>query len=335
MRYGIIGCGGIGQLRAEALAQTPGAQLVAVSDAEPSRAKEVAGRFSSQAVDRWQALVERSDLDAVIVSTPPASHAEISIAALKNGIHVLCEKPLARNVEECQAMVAAAVTAQKTLSTGFNYRFYPSILKAREWLQAGLIGDLDHIRSYAGYTAADHSQAWLHDVNEMGGGALRDNGIHLIDLTAYFLGDVAEVKGFATGHVWEFPGIEDNGFALLRSSKGSLASLQASWTEWKGYQFRIELYGTRGCITASCFPMLTEVIWSEKTSGPKQRKQERFLKTFVMEHLKSYRWVVVQSFIQEFQALEATIAGRPSEIANGQDGLLAIQIAQTAAQNFS
>lgn len=335
MRYGIIGCGGIGQLRAEALAQTPGAQLVAVSDVDATRANDVAGRFHSQAVNRWQALVERGDLDAVIVSTPPASHSEISIAALENGKHVLCEKPLARNVEECQAMVAAAATARKTLATGFNYRFYPSILKAREWLQAGLIGDLDHIRSYAGYTAADHSQAWLHDVNEMGGGALRDNGIHLIDLTAYFLGDVAEVKGFATGQVWGFQGIEDNGFALLRSAKGPLAALQASWTEWKGYRFQIELYGKRGCITASCFPMLTEVIWSEKTGGPKQRKQARFFKTFVMEHLKSYRWVVVQSFILEFQALEAAMAGRPSEIASGQDGLRAIQIAQAATQNFS
>lgn len=78
-------------------------------------------------------------------------------------------------------MVAAAKRSGCYLATGFNYRFYPSILKAREILESDLVGELDHIRSYAGYSASDLGQDWLHDVDVMGGGALRDNGIHLID----------------------------------------------------------------------------------------------------------------------------------------------------------
>lgn len=337
MRYGLIGCGGIGQLRAAALAQIKSAQLVAVNDVDEGRAAVLAAQHRGAGVVRhWQDLVQRPDVDAVIVSTPPHLHAEMTIAALAAGKHVLCEKPLGRNVAECAQMVAAAAQYGRFLATGFNYRFYPSMLKARELLDSGLIGELDHIRSYTGYTAADHNQAWLHDPAIMGGGSLRDNGIHLIDLTCYFLGDVAEIKGFGTNAVWQFPGCEDNGFALLRNSQGRVATLQASWTEWRGYRLRVEIYGSRGCIHATCFPMITQLYWSAERGGRMQRQVHVFPKTQVMEKWKSYRWVVVESFVQEFAAFAQAATGQGGgssvvpPIATGQDGLLTIRVAEGA-----
>jgi len=92
-------------------------------------------------------------------------------------------------------MIAAAHQSKRLLATGFNYRFDPSILKARELLDSGIIGELDHVRSYTGYSATEHTHTWLHEADTMGGGALRDNGIHRIDLTRYFLGEVASVQG--------------------------------------------------------------------------------------------------------------------------------------------
>ena len=172
-------------------------------------------------------MVRRNDIHAVIVSTPPSLHAEMTVAALNAGKHVLCEKPLARTPAECQRMVAAAKDSKRFLATGFNYRFYPSIEKARGLMDSGLIGKLDHVRAYSGYSAAEHNHDWLHDAEMMGGGALRDNGIHLIDLACYFLGEVTEVKGFASNSVWGFNGCEDNGFALLRSKAGKIGTLQA------------------------------------------------------------------------------------------------------------
>src|SRR5262249_32546130 len=139
-----------------------------------------------------------------IISTPPSLHAPMAIEALKSGKHVLCEKPLGRTPSECQRMVAAATEAKLFLATGFNYRFYPSITKARQLLDSGVIGELNHVRSYSGYSAADHNHDWLHDFEMMGGGALRDNGIHLIDVTRFFLGEVEEVKGFVSNSVWGF-----------------------------------------------------------------------------------------------------------------------------------
>lgn len=332
MRIGLIGCGDIGALRAAAFDRLPSLKLVAVSDIDEDRAKGLA-RSRSAAVDPdWRALVSREDIDAVIVSTPPHLHAEMCAGALEAGKHVLCEKPLARTPDECRVIVDAAEKAGRQLATGFNYRFYPSVQKARSILDSGLIGEMDHIRSYAGYSAADHSHPWLHDSEVMGGGALRDNGIHLIDLTCYFLGDVAEVKGFAQDSVWNFKGCEDNGFALLRNSAGKVASLQASWTEWKGYRFLIEIYGTRGMIRTSCFPMLTQVVWAEQTGGKTRRKSFFFPKTHIMEHLRSYRWVVVESFVQELDAFQKAASGQATELATGRDGLQAVEVAHRAAQ---
>src|SRR6185503_14477445 len=247
MRWGLIGCGGIGALRAAAVRRA-GGQLAAVTDVDEARARSLAGDFGAAVEASWQGLIGRSDVEGVIVSMPPNLHAEMAIAALRAGKHVLSEKPLARTPEEAQRMVDEAEKSARILATGFNYRFYPSVLKARELFDSGMIGELDHIRSYAGYSATGHNPQWVHDASVMGGGAMRDNGIHLIDLTRYFLGDAVDVQGFSSSHVWKFPGCEDNGFALLRNKAGRIASVQASWNEWRGYQLLVEIYGTLGCI---------------------------------------------------------------------------------------
>jgi predicted dehydrogenase len=329
IKLGLIGCGEIGKLRAAAIKRSSETELTAISDIDPDRARAVAGSYGGTVMVDWCTMLQL-DLDAVVISTPPHLHAEMCIKALESGKNVLCEKPLARTAEECRMILAVAEQNQRFVATGFNYRFYPSIEKARELLDAGLIGKLDHVRSYSGYSAKDHNHPWLHDVDVMGGGALRDNGIHLIDLTHYFLGDVEEVKGFALDSVWDFKGCEDNGFALLRSKSGTVASLQASWTEWRGYRFLIELYGTRGCIRASCFPMMTQVISMSELGGRTRRKSYLFPLIHLQEHLYSYRSVVTQSFVRELAAFAGAIRGEATTIATGYDGLRALEIAEDA-----
>lgn len=330
---GLIGCGEIGRLRAEALRRGGALRLVAASDLDAARAHRVASRHGG-AVDRdWRALLARPEVDAVIVATPPSLHAEMCMEAFAAGKHVLCEKQLARTPGECRGILEAAERSGRVLATGFNYRFFPSIKKARALLDAGTIGELDHIRSYAGYSAAEHRQPWLRDAETTGGGALRDNGIHLIDLTRYFLGEVTEVKGFTSDSVWRLPGCEDNGFALLKSPAGRIAALHASWTEWKGYRFRVEIYGTRGCIRAWCFPMLTEVIWAAEPGGPTRRRIHLFPLTHLGERLRSYRWVVTRSFVEELRAFSAAIRGDATPLATGRDGLTAVAIAQAISRS--
>ncbi len=331
VRVALIGCGDIGILRAKALARTPNCRLAVTADTDALKAQAAAAVVpGAVAVTDWREAI-RHDVDAVIISTPPSLHEEMCIASLEAGKHVLCEKPLARTPAECRAMVAAAEKSGKRLATGFNYRFYPSFKRAREILDSGKIGELDHIRSYGGYTATSHNQPWVHDAGTVGGGALRDIGIHIIDLTRDFLGDVATVHGVASNRVWEYPGCEDNGFALLTNSAGNIAAVHASWTEWRRYQFRIEIYGSRGCIRATCFPMMTQVVWAGETGGRAQSKTDWFPRSAIGEKLRSYRWVVVESFVEEHAAFVAHVQGKPSRIATGADGLRAVEIAFEAA----
>jgi predicted dehydrogenase len=332
MRFGLVGCGWAGSLRAAAIARTPGFRLVAVADADLDRARRLAAGHDAVAGTDWRAVTDRGDLDALVVATPPGLHAEIGVRALEAGRHVLCEKPLARTPAECRQMLAAAERSGRVLATGFNYRFYPAIAKAREIVAAGLIGDLDHVRSYAGHPGGrEFTHPWVHDVEVVGGGALMDNGIHLIDLTRHFLGEVAEVTGVVTGHVWGFPGCEDNGFALLRSPEGRVASLQASWSEWRGYRFAIEVYGTRGCIRASYPPMLTQLVQPAPAGGGR-RRIHLFPWHQVVERLRSYRWTALQSFRRELEAFARATRGEASPLARGRDGLRSVQIAHAVYQ---
>jgi predicted dehydrogenase len=329
LRYGLIGCGDIGVVRAAALHRA-GLPLVAVSDLDSRRATAVAGRYNAVFDRDWHTLLNRTELDAVIVSTPPALHAEMCIAALHAGKHVLCEKPLARTPDEARSIMAAASASGRTLAVGFNYRFYPAFALAREVLQSGRIGELSHIRAYAGYSATGHNQPWVKDAAVVGGGALHDNGIHLIDLVRSFLGEVQDVNGYATGRVWKYGRAEDNGFLLLRSPEGRIATLHASWTEWGRYQFRIELVGSLGKVVATCFPMRTEILRLDRPGGRARVRRHAFLGTMVGEHARSYRWVVARSFVREYEAFARAVAGQPSAVASGLDGLRAIEIACAA-----
>ncbi|MBV6521947.1 MAG: Myo-inositol 2-dehydrogenase [Gemmatimonadaceae bacterium] len=330
LRFGLIGCGDIGRLRVDALARSPGCKLSVVADADQNRARSFAQGSDVAVADDWRALVAREDVDAVLVCTPPRLHAEMCIGAAEHGKHVLCEKPLAFDADEARSIVAAGERYGVRIATGFNYRFYPSFAKAKAILADGRIGRIDHIRSFGGYSATSHNQAWVHDVNTVGGGAMRDVGIHLLDLTRDMLGDVVDVQGMSTDSVWQYPGCEDNGFALLRSSTGVVATVQASWTEWRKYRFSIDVYGSLGCLRATCFPMMTDVRWSTTVSGTMRKETDYFPRSIVNEKLHSYRRIVVDSFVLEHAAFRDYVAGHPSRIASARDGLRALEIVEAA-----
>ncbi len=332
MRFALVGFGAIGQFRVKALQQTPGAELALVVDCDASRlaqAKALAGVDLAESID---AIVSRNDIDVAIVSTPPHVHRDATVALLKAGKHVLVEKPLASDLDDCRSMVEAAKAADRVLGTGYNYRFYEAIAKARELIQSGAIGQLDYIRSFAGHPGGpEFTHPWVHDTSIMGGGALMDNGTHVIDLTLHFLGGYTQVSGFATEHTWKFPGSEDNGFLLMCNESQNVATVHASWTEWKGYQFRVEIYGTEGCVTVSYPPMLT--VWHRRPVGKAKRGKRRvflFPGFQLQERLRSYRWTIVQSFIREQLDFMARVRGENAVGATGAEGMQAVEAAFSA-----
>jgi predicted dehydrogenase len=328
LRFGLVGAGSIGQIRTQALKGSGGCELTAIADIDRERARSIAPDSKTYIFDDYQKMLASDHIDAVIVSTPPHLHEEIVIAALEAGRHVLCEKPLSNTVEACQRMVEASKRAGKVLTTGFNHRYFPAVQFVKRTLDSGAIGELDHIRAFAGHTGLSEFKApWMYDKKIMGGGALMDNGIHIIDLTRYLLGEVEEVFGIATTDVWKLDHSEDNGFALMRSPQGKRAILHATWTEWKGYRFHIEAYGDKGMARAYYAPMMSMAVYLDKPGGRGRRKYNFYPLNIVKEKLSGWQSTTVKTLREEFKDFVALCAGQKGIIADGFSGLRAVEIA--------
>ena len=243
MRVAIVGCGLIGQKRAKALA---GAELVVCADVVRERAEALARTTpEARSAGTWREAVERPDVDLVLVATPHHMLAEITLAAVSAGKHVLVEKPAARCAAELGPVIDAAKRAGVLVRVGFNHRYHPGARQARALVDAGGVGDLLYVRGRYGHGGrVGYEKEWRADPAQSGGGELVDQGVHLIDLARWFLGDFEEVHGFAQTYFWDMPA-EDNGFLLLRTPKRQVALLHASWTEWKNL-FSFEIFGRTG-----------------------------------------------------------------------------------------
>ncbi|PYJ53125.1 MAG: hypothetical protein DME82_14800 [Verrucomicrobia bacterium] len=330
MQFSLIGTGCIGGLRAQALAKVPGAKLIAVTDVDQQRAARVTAPTRARVCKDIAEMLDLDQVDAVIVSTPPQFHEEAVLAALAAGKHVLCEKPLSNSVDGCRRMLRAAHESGKTLATGFNHRYFPAIRFLQRTLADGAIGKLDHVRAFAGHEGLSQFRApWEHDKAVIGGGALMDVGIHLIDLTAYILGDVREVFGLTSNRVWNLPG-EDNGFALLRSANGTVATLHASWAEWKGYRFCVEAYGDKGMVRAYYAPMMNLLIQNPTASTKRRRRFLFYPMITIKEKLFGWQSTVVETFRHELEDFITLCQGGTAGcIADGAAGLRAVEIANT------
>ena len=243
IRVAIIGCGLVGQKRARALA---GAKLVACVDPDRSRAGDLARNAKGCAVfPDWRSVIRSDQIDVVIVATPHNLLAEISGAAVREGKHVLVEKPGARNVDELRGLISIAESAGVRVRVGFNHRYHPAFQQARELVDSGKIGSLMFIRARYGHGGRkEYDREWRARPEISGGGELIDQGTHLIDLAHWFLGEFEEVDGFAHTYFWEMP-VDDNAFLLLKTKEKKVAFLHASWTEWKN-TFSFEIYGRGG-----------------------------------------------------------------------------------------
>jgi predicted dehydrogenase len=244
VRVAIIGCGLIGQKRAKNLGSD--ARLVAVADTNHQRAQQLAAQFSPCEVEPdWSSCVARPDVDLVIVSTVNAALAAVTLAAVRHGKHVLVEKPAARHAEELRTVVQAVRAAGVLVKVGFNHRFHPAFLKARALCDAGELGPLLYVRGRYGHGGRiGYDREWRADPAIAGGGELLDQGVHLIDLSRWFLGDFVEVHGHIDTYFWKMP-VEDNGFLALRTADRQMAWLHASCTEWKNL-FCFEIFGRDG-----------------------------------------------------------------------------------------
>ena len=242
-RIAIIGCGLIGRKR---LAALPAGAFAAACDLELGRAEQlVASARTGYATDDAARVLADPAIDAVIVCTLNAALAPLALAAIRAGKHVLVEKPGAISTKQADELIDAARAASVRVRVGFNHRFHPALLQARSLYESGALGPLMFIRGRYGHGGrVGYDREWRADPTLSGGGELIDQGVHLIDLAGWFLGDFARIEGHASTSFWDMP-VDDNAFLNLRTAAGQTAWLQVSCTEWKNL-FSLEIYGRTG-----------------------------------------------------------------------------------------
>ena len=239
----IVGCGLVGRKRAQALGD---AHLVACADIDLDRAQALAALApGATSTTDWRSLLGRDDVHIVVVSTTNNSLAEITQQAVQAGKHVLVEKPAARNTQELESVLAACKDAKSLVRVGFNHRYHPALIKAHELLETRALGEMMFVRARYGHGGRiGYDKEWRANPELSGGGELIDQGVHLIDLSRWVLGDFTRVRGIARTLYWDMP-VDDNAFALLETADGKIAFFHCSCTEWKNL-FSMEIYGRTG-----------------------------------------------------------------------------------------
>ena len=272
--------------------------LAALCGRDPGATQAAARRygFASTETD-WHVLLERDDVQLIDVCTPGDSHAEISVAALDAGKHVLCEKPMANSVAEAEAMAAAAARAQARgvrSMVGFNYRRVPALALARELIAAGRVGEIRHVRaSYLQDWLADPAfpLTWRLQREHAGSGALGDLGSHVVDLTQYLTGQlISGVSAVTATFVPERPvpggegrtgpvTVDDAVAFTARLEAGALATVEATrFATGRKNALRIEVNGSRGSL-AFDLERLNELEFCDATQDAATQGFRRILVT--------------------------------------------------------
>jgi len=311
LKFAIIGCGRMGSRRAEAIKNHKEAELVCVVDSFKSKAEALGRKFCCPHYEDYRDALSCVDIDCVIVSTPNKFHRPISVKAMKMGKHVFCEKPLARNPEEALEMVEVASKSNVFLKTGSNLRYFLSVIKARELLHGKLIGDIIFLRGWIGNDGRHLKDSWYSDPEMAGGGTFLDNGCHLLDLLRLFLGEVEECMGQVVTAYWPIFPLEDNGFAIFKTTDGKQSFIQSSWTEWNGYMY-MEIVGEEGYIYIDNRNGLCKTIVGNR---------EKMLEVF------DYSLQSPTSYQLEFEDFIKAIREKRQPLASGYDGLRAVRMA--------
>ena len=259
MNIGIIGCGKIAQTRhiPEYFAN-PDANLIGYYDFVSERAESMAKQYGGKVFSSVEELLNSADIDAVSVCTANDAHAATAIAALKAGKHVLCEKPMATSMEECEAMVAAAKRSGKLLMIGHNQRFMAEHVRAKRMLDDGVIGRVLTFKTCFGHAGPDQWSVdrgtgnWFFDKNKSAFGAIADLGIHKTDLIQFLLdSEVEEIRAMTSTLDKTYAdgtpvNVEDNAICLYRMKNRVIGTMTASWTYYGEEDNSTVIYGTDG-----------------------------------------------------------------------------------------
>lgn len=251
LNWGLIGAGDIARKRiAPALRDLPNCNLVSVSRANSKLAESFAKEFGAKKwFADWRDLVADEEIDAVYLATPVFLHKEQTIFAAENGKHILCEKPMALNVEDCDEMIAVCKANNVKLGLAYYRRFYPVIDRIKELLALNELGKIAVVQVNAfEYFAPDiyHSRRWLIDKAKSGGGPLMDFGCHRLEVLTHLFGEIRQSKSIISNEIFKRE-VEDTATILLHFESGVNATVTITHSAIEP-QDTLNIYGTKGSI---------------------------------------------------------------------------------------
>jgi predicted dehydrogenase len=244
LKFGLVGAGAIAQAYAQAFSASACCSLVAVADTREESARALAEIVGGGAFTSYEEL-GNFDLDAVIIATPPSTHADIACFFMDRKVPVLCEKPLCTTVGDAERMITSAEQNGVLFTMASKFRFCEDVIKAKAIIASGTLGDVLQFEN--AFTAkVDMSKRWNSDASISGGGVLIDNGTHSVDIIRYMLGPIESVIVVDAGGT---QGLQvDENVKMLARTSGVTASVDLTWGINKELPYFISVYGTNGTL---------------------------------------------------------------------------------------
>lgn len=307
IRSALIGCGRVAPRHAESLAAIPETTLVAVADVVESRARHFATKYGAEALLDWRAVLDRADVDVVHITTPSGMHADMAVAALEAGKHVIVEKPVALSLADTDRMIAAERASGKRLCVMLQNRFNAPMQELKALVDSGKLGRL-HLgaATVRWYRPQEYYNDGWHGTWAMDGGALMNQSVHHIDALQWLMGEPESVFAHTATRIHEMEA-EDVGVAVLKFKSGALATIEGSTITWpQNLEGSVALFGDKGSVKVGGTALNRKEFW--KVDGALEKEREA-----VMHDMVDPPSVYGQSHqivIQEFA--RAVAAGRPT-----------------------
>jgi predicted dehydrogenase len=326
-RAGIIGFGRMGQTRAAALEKDGRAKVTKVFDV--SLPDDVAYPIARNADE----IVNDPDIDIAVVCLPNYLNRPTTIAALRAGKHVFCEKPPAFNAAEVRELIEAERASGKVLMYGFNHRHHSGVTKMKQVIDSGAYGRMLWMRGRYGKSVdADYLKTWRADRSKAGGGILIDQGIHMLDLFLHLAGvQFDDVHAFVSSRYWNIPGIEDNVFAIMRNkASGIEVSFHSTMTQWR-HLFSLEVFMERGYLVLNGLKTSSNSYGEEALTIAKNRTTAPAANWEDEERLTYHIDTSWEKEAEQF--LDAVALGLPVKFGNSEQALDVMTLVDRIYQN--
>jgi nucleoside-diphosphate-sugar epimerase/predicted dehydrogenase len=331
VRVGLVGAGPISEFHARAISRVPGAVIVAIADMDESRARALAVKWRVARVGRTVEDFPEAGVDVVHVLTPPATHADIAVAALGRGSHVYIEKPLATTVEDCDRIEAAARKAGRAVGVGHSLLRDPSIVRATAIASAGGIGDVvavDYVRSQP---SPPHAGGPLPPYFRDGGFPFRDSGVHGLYVAEAFLGPIARVSTHVESRGRD-PLVHCDEWQVIANCERGLARLHMSWAI-RPWQSVLTVFGTHGIIRADLFGNTVVVRRARPLPEPVTRLVNTGIESLQLLIQSAGAVVrVARGRLRQFHGLQDLVVEFYRDLAAGRSPAVSIAAGRSAVQ---